>query len=183
MIYYVIFLSLCWQCKSTCNFRTKRSSSGPTGSLTFAPFQPFALSESAIHRLVSNVNFPYSFLIHYGGSRFHGNTCVQNSYLRWGIREKLSLNYEPLKRGFVASRFSCFFRPTNSLLQTPPVPARVTNRDHVSRFAGAGKRISSRKYRSNGYIRAMPCVPPRPRTTRATLQSDTREYNALRILL
>lgn len=59
--------------------------------------------------------------------------CVQNLYPRRslelpGIREKLSLNYEPLKRGSVASRFpslsSPVFRPTNPFFRRRFVPAR-----------------------------------------------------------
>lgn len=71
--------------------------------------------------------------------------CVQNLYLRSlelpRIREKLSLNYEPLKR-LRYEQFSTLLSSARDQLTPSSGRSYVSleRRSHVSRFAGAGKR-------------------------------------------
>lgn len=112
--------------------------------------------------------------------------CVQNLYPRRSPELPENSRKALVELRATKERLRCESFPT---LPPPPPVFRPTNPFFRRRFpresrAGAmypGLQVQEnefprRKYRGNGYIRALPRVPPRPRTTRATLRRHSRIY-------
>lgn len=119
--------------------------------------------------------------------------CVQNLYPQRspglpGIREKLSLNYEPLKRLRCEqfSTFLSFARDQPNPLSSRTVLARESERrSHVFRFAGAGK-PGNEFPRENAGVMDTSCAAPaflRGSKRRVPSFNDTRDISYFTLIL
>jgi len=150
-------------------------------------FRPFAFQKPAVSSTSSIPLFSSATAV-----VVSMEMCVQNLYPRRSpelpgnsrkalvelraTKERLRCESFPIPRCLPPSQ------PSDQPLLQTPLRSRASHGPGpcipVCRCRKTGKRISPRKCRGNGYIRALSCVPPRLRTTRVSLQRHSRIYTS-----